>query len=261
MKAMKNHLIIIEYDGSCFHGWQIQPNARTVQGEIEKVLSNICNEEIHVNGTSRTDSGVHAYYQAASFCGNFGIPTERIPIAANNLLEDAKIISAEEKPIDFHARFDSKGKTYLYKISISKQPDIFQRNYRYQLIESPDTSKMKEAGSLLIGTHDFATFMSAGGSEPESTVRTITGVDIKQFNTNDSKGRAQEEIEIRVTGNGFLYNMVRIIVGTLVDVGYGKIQFDKIEGIIKSCNRENAGHTAPASGLYLEKIYWQDLKG
>lgn len=258
---MKNNLIIIEYDGSGFHGWQIQPNARTVQGEIEKVLSLVCNEEIHVNGTSRTDAGVHAYCQAATFAGNFGIPTDRIPIAANNLLKDVKIISAEEKPLDFHARFDSKGKTYLYKISVSKEPDIFQRNYRYQLNESPDTSKMIEAGSFLIGKHDFATFMSAGGNEPDSTVRTITNVDINRIDTIDSKGKTQEEIEIRVTGDGFLYNMVRIIVGTLVDVGYGKIPSDKIKDIILSCKRENAGHTAPASGLYLEKIFWEDLKG
>ena len=261
MKEMKNHLIIIEYDGSCFHGWQIQPNARTVQGELEKALSHICNMEIHVNGTSRTDAGVHAYHQAASFCGNFGIPVERIPVAANNLLEDVKILSAEEKPLDFHARFDSKGKTYLYRISIAKELDIFQRNYRYQLNESPDTSKMIEAGTLLIGTHDFATFMSAGGNEPVSTVRTITDVDIKRFETKNTKGNMQEEIEIRVTGDGFLYNMVRIIVGTLVDVGFGKISTSEMEEIIKSCKRENAGHTAPACGLYLEKIFWEDLKG
>ena len=258
---MKNHLIIIEYDGTNFHGWQIQPNARTVQGELEKALSIVCNEEIHINGTSRTDAGVHAYGQAASFSGSFGIPVERIPIAANNLLYDAKIKSAEEKPLDFHARFDAKGKTYRYRISFAKEPDIFQTNYRYQLIESPDTSKMIEAGSLLVGTKDFASFMTAGGSEPESTVRTITSVGIKRFDAIDSKGKKQEEIEIRVTGDGFLYNMVRIIVGTLIDVGYGKIHSDKMEEIIYSCKRENAGHTAPANGLFLEKIFWEDLKG
>ena len=258
---MKNHLIIIEYDGSEFHGWQIQPNARTVQGELESVLSVVCNEKVSLNGTSRTDAGVHAFGQAASFMGDFGIPSDRISIAANNLLKDVKIVSVEEKPLDFHARFDSKGKTYLYRIEVSEKPDIFLRNYRYQLIEPPDTSNIIEAATFLTGTHDYAAFKAAGGNEPATTIRTITAIDVKQFDASDTMGRPKKELEIRVTGDGFLYNMVRIIVGTLVEVGYGKILPNEIEKILLSGKREDAGHTAPASGLYLEKIYWDDLRG
>ena len=258
---MRNNLIIVEYDGSEFHGWQIQPNARTVQGELESALSIVCNEKISINGTSRTDAGVHAYGQAASFTGDFGIPTDRIAIAANNILKDVKIVNVEEKPLGFHARFDAKGKTYLYRIEISDTPDIFQRNYRYQLIEQPDTSNIIEAASFIVGTHDFAAFRSAGGNETETTIRTITGINVHQFDAFDSRGRQKKELEIRVTGDGFLYNMVRIIVGTLVDVGYGKIPPSEVEKILLIGKRESAGHTAPASGLYLERIYWDELRG
>lgn len=249
----------IEYDGSGFHGWQIQPNVRTVQGAVEDALCTALGQEIHVHGTSRTDAGVHAYGQCASFSGDFGIPAERIPIAVSNLLDDARIVSAQDVPCGFHARYSAMGKTYLYRISLSEAPDIFLRNYRYQLNDGLDTGKMVEALKQFEGMHDFNAFRSAGGKEPETTVRTIHEAALEERQTEDSRGMPVREIEIRVTGDGFLYNMVRILVGTLVNVGRGRIAPEDISGIIKSGDRTKAGHTAPPQGLWLEQVYFSPI--
>ena len=245
---MRNVLLKIEYDGSGFHGWQIQPGLRTVQGYLQEVLSFICSEEVKIEGTSRTDAGVHAYGQMATVRGNFQIPADRIPIAANNIMEDVRIVSSEEMSEDFHARFNSLGKTYEYIIDTRKTPDIFSRKYAFMLKESLNISNMKEGVKYIIGKNDFACFQSAGGNPTETTVRTVYGVEITE--------NANEEISIEVTGDGFLYNMVRIIVGTLIDVGKGKKAPAEIEKIIESKKRENAGPTAPACGLYLKEVYY-----
>lgn len=253
----KNILLTIEYDGSEFCGWQIQPNVRTAQGELEKVLSKLCNEQISVNGTSRTDAGVHALGQRASFRGDFGIPTERIALAANNLLSggmnalnrvgDIRIVRAEEVPWDFHARFNAKGKMYRYVIRNTDEVDIFRRNYCYQIRELLDLESMKKAAKYILGTHDFQCFQAAGGQKRETTVRTVYSLDISKDGDN---------IQIDIKGDGFLYNMVRIIVGTLVEVGEKKISPEEIKKIIESKDRQNAGHTAPAAGLYLMEVYY-----
>ncbi|MBQ6608486.1 MAG: tRNA pseudouridine(38-40) synthase TruA [Firmicutes bacterium] len=252
----KNFLIKIAYDGSCFSGWQRQPDKRTVQGTLEEALKVFTGTEIKLNGTSRTDAGVHALGQCASFKGDFGIPADGLMRAVNNLLAggmnkknpvgDCEILSIEEMPMDFHARFDCKGKTYRYVI-YSGEKDIFRRNYAYWMPQLPDVERMREAAAYLLGTHDFAAFQSSGGNERETTVRTISDVKIME---NDG------DIWIEVTGDGFLYNMVRIITGTLAEIGTGKKKPAEMKEIIESLDRARAGHTAPAEGLYLKEIYF-----
>ena len=256
----RNILLTIQYDGTNFSGWQRQPNARTVQGEIEAVLSKICGSHTQINGTSRTDAGVHALGQRASFKGEFGIPTDRIQIAANNMLAasvgtprqcaDVRITKVEEVPSDFHARFDCKGKTYRYILRYGSEADVFRRNYAYQIKGGLDVGAMAAAAKHIVGTHDFACFQAAGGTPRETTVRTIFNLQVLP--------KCEDELWIEITGDGFLYNMVRIIVGTLVEVGQGKRAADSLKNVIASEDRRQAGHTAPAEGLYLLEIYYED---
>ncbi|MBR6473810.1 MAG: tRNA pseudouridine(38-40) synthase TruA [Firmicutes bacterium] len=256
----KNFLLKIAYDGSCFSGWQKQPDKRTVQGTLEDTLSAFTGIQIKLNGTSRTDAGVHALGQCASFSGEFSIPPEGLMKAANDRLSggmnrknnvgDVEILSIEEMPPDFHARFDCKGKTYRYVINSSPERDIFRRNYCYWIPERLDTDAMRLAAGYIIGEHDFKAFQASGGTERETTVRTIT--DVSVF-TSDEKA---DDVIIEVTGDGFLYNMVRIITGTLVEVGLGKRTPESVRDTIESEDRARAGHTAPAEGLYLKEIYY-----
>ncbi|MDR3224748.1 MAG: tRNA pseudouridine synthase A [Clostridiales Family XIII bacterium] len=229
--------------------------ARTVQGTLEQALSRVCGEAIRLHGTSRTDAGVHALGQAASFKGGFGIPTDRIPMAVNHLLEDVRVLTAVDMPERFHARFDAKGKTYLYRIASAS--DIFLRNYRYLLNESLDECKMEQAAKHLIGTYDFAAFRTMGGAGKDDTVRTISNISVAGWDATDTKGVPMRETEIRVTGKSFMYNMVRIIAGTLIDVGLGKRTPADMARILASKDRVMAGHTAPAAGLYLENVYFE----
>ncbi|MDO4860289.1 MAG: tRNA pseudouridine(38-40) synthase TruA [Bacillota bacterium] len=277
----KNILLTIEYDGSVFHGWQRQPEALTVQGMLEEALSTVCGKPVEINGTSRTDAGVHAYGQRASFKGDFGIPTERIAYAVNNaLLSDkwgeaagaVRVLKAENVSSDFHARFDSKGKTYVYKIYNMPEMDVFRRNYCYHIPDELDIEAMRKAAKLIEGTHDFKCFEAAGGQERETTVRTISGITVERGNRTGSGaeragdgsgveraegGRGEDGyVNIRVNGDGFLYNMVRIITGTLAEVGLGKRSPEEMTEIIEGKDRTKAGHTAPPQGLYLEQIYY-----
>lgn len=246
----------IEYDGTNFHGWQRQPDKRTVQGELERALSEICGVPVTVNGTSRTDAGVHAYGQRAGFCGDFGIPTDRIALAANNYLAggmnnrkpaDVRIKAVEEMPLGFHARFDAKGKKYLYKLSTAKEPDIFARNYCYQLGAGLDVDKMRAGAEFIVGTHDFKCFQASGGEEKETTVRTVSELSLSEEGDN---------IFLEISGDGFLYNMVRIITGTLVEAGMGKRTPQSVKEAIDGKERALAGHTAPPQGLYLKEVYY-----
>ena len=253
---MNNILLKIAYDGSGFHGWQKQPGVRTVQGELEEKLDAVLRSPVTLEGTSRTDAGVHALGQCATLRGDFGIPTERIPIAVNNLLSDVCILSAEEKPDGFHARFDAVAKTYAYRFAVKPQNEIFLRNYACLLAKSPNIDNMSEAASYMAGTHDFACFQAAGGTERESTVRTIFRISITAGTGKDPAGACYDTVEAEVTGDGFLYNMVRIIAGTLIEAGSGKIAPKDIAGIIAAKDRAKAGPTAPAEGLYLKKVYY-----
>ncbi|HVI43064.1 MAG TPA: tRNA pseudouridine(38-40) synthase TruA [Anaerovoracaceae bacterium] len=261
---MKNVLLTIAYDGTDFCGWQKQPDQRSVQGEVERALSIVCAKPIRINGTSRTDAGVHAYGQRASFLAEFSIPTEKIPMVANGIFAsavseksrkasgDVAILTAEEMPVDFHARFDTIGKKYIYKINNSQKPDPFQRNYCYQIARVLDIDAMKQAAIHLIGTKDFKCFQAAGGKELESTVRTIHSARLVALENKD--------IGFEIIGDGFLYNMVRIIAGTLVDVGLGRKTPDELPDIIKNKNRQLAGHTAPPQGLYLAEVFYEEKK-
>ena len=254
----RNLLLTIEYDGSEFSGWQRQPERRTVQGELERVLSKVCGVPIQINGTSRTDAGVHALGQRASFVLESGIPTDKVKLAANNILAggknlasqvgDVRILHVEEMSEDFHARFDSKGKKYRYIIDNGEDQNIFRRKYCYQIQKPLDVDAMKEAAKHIVGTHDFASFQSAGGQERETTVRTVFGLDVF---------RNGQDVVIEIAGDGFLYNMVRIITGTLVEVGLGKRKAEDLVEIIKSADRTKAGHKAPAEGLYLVEVYYE----
>lgn len=252
----RNILLKIQYDGTGFHGWQRQPGLRTVQGEIERVMSTLCACDIAVNGTSRTDAGVHALMQCASFKGDFSIPCDRMVLAANNLLAgginslkagDVKILSAEEMADDFHARFSCTGKKYIYRIRAGQDIDIFRRNFCWQMRDKLNTDLMNQAAEYVVGTHDFKCFQAAGGEEKETTVRTVHSLRITEEG---------DEIRLQIEGDGFLYNMVRIITGTLVEIGRGRMAPEYMKEIIESEDRTKAGPTAPPQGLYLAEIYY-----
>ena len=253
---MSNILLKIAYDGSGFHGWQKQPGVRTVQGVLEEKLETVIGAPVQIEGTSRTDAGVHALGQQATLRGDFGIPTERVPVAVNNLLEDIRVISAEEKPEGFHARFDALGKTYVYRFAIAHSDEIFLRNYAYLLAKRPNIGNMSEAAEYIEGTHDFTCFKAAGGAEPESAVRTVFGFRVVAGTGTTPAGISYETIDVEVTGDGFLYNMVRIIAGTLLEAGFEKIGPKDIPGIIASKDRALAGPTARPQGLYLKEVYY-----
>jgi len=259
--AVKNILLKIAYDGSGFHGWARQPGLRTVQGVLEETLGTLLGAPVSLEGTSRTDAGVHALSQYATLRGDFHIPAGRIPPAANNRLSDACILSAEEKPKGFHARFSAIGKKYLYRFAIAPETQkaaVFLRNYAYLLAKRPNVDNMVEAAGKIVGTHDFASFQAAGGALRETTVRTVFGINIKETACYEPSGSSYEAIEAEVTGNGFLYRMVRIIAGTLLDVGFGKLSPNDIDGIIASKDRAGAGQTAPPQGLYLKEVFFNN---
>ena len=253
---MRNILLTIAYDGTNFCGWQRQTDFRTVQGELENALSVAAGHPVTIEGCSRTDSGVHANGQQATLIlEDGGIPTENIPRAANDILAfdklegigDIKILSAKEMPEGFHARHDAKGKRYIYKICNAPDKSPFRRTMFYQVAKPLDIEVMKKAAESIVGTHDFKSFETSGSTVYETTVRTVYKLDILKDG---------DMVTISIEGDGFLYNMVRIIVGTLVEVGLHKLNADDIEKIIESKDRGNAGHTAPPQGLYLDEVFY-----
>lgn len=250
---MRNIKLIIEYDGKDFNGWQKQPNKLNIQGEIEKAIERITGEKVDLMASGRTDAGVHAIGQVANFKTNSNIPIEKIPIALNTNLKKSIIIkSAEEVEERFHSRLNCKRKTYRYIINNSKYGTAIYRNLETHIPMKLNIKKMQEAVKYFEGEHDFKAF-KASGTSSKSSVRTIYKAEVIQ--------KENEKIYIELTGSGFLYNMVRIISGTLVDVGLGKIEPEEIENIIKSQKRENAGKTLPPQGLYLVKVeYWFQIQ-
>ena len=246
---MRNIKLTIEYDGKEFNGWQKQPKQLNIQGTIEKAIQQITGEEVELMASGRTDSGVHALGQVANFKTNSNIPIEKIPIAINsNLKKSILIKSAEEVDERFHSRLTCKRKTYRYVINNSKYGTAIYRNLETHIPVKLNVEKMKEAIKYFEGEHDFKAFKSSGTSS-KSSIRTIYKAEIIK--------KENDRIWIELTGNGFLYNMVRIIVGTLVDVGLGKIDPEAIPSIIKSKKRENAGKTLPPQGLYLVKVDYE----
>lgn len=246
---MRNIKLIIEYDGKDFNGWQKQPNKLNIQGTIEQAINSITGEEVQLNASGRTDAGVHALGQVANFKTNSNIPIEKMAIAINSRLKKSIVIkSAEEVDDRFHSRLSCKRKTYRYVINNSYQGTAIYRNLECYIPIKLDVEKMKEAAKYFEGEHDFKAF-KASGTSSKSSVRKIYKAEVY----SDS-----QKIFIELTGNGFLYNMVRIISGTLVDVGMGKIEPKEIPNIIKSQKRENAGKTLPAHGLYLVEVNYDD---
>jgi len=244
---MKNIKLTIAYDGTNYCGWQRQINGRTVQGEIEKALKKIMKKEITIHGSGRTDAGVHGLGQVASFKEDFSIPVDKIPKVINRVLpEDIVITSAVEMDFDFHARYHAKGKKYTYKIYNDKIRNPLYKNYSYFYERDVDIQRLIEASKYFIGEHDFKAFRTKGSSTT-STIREIYSIDIH---------KEDKMIIIEYSGNGFLYNMVRIITGTLLDVNIGKIDMNKLPEIIESGIRRRAGHKAPAQGLYLDEVYY-----
>lgn len=242
---MKKILLTIAYDGTRYFGWQRQENFITVEGEVEKALSKLFNANVELRGASRTDTGVHALGQRATFEISTTIPTCRLPYAINNILpDDIRVHKAEEVSAKFHPQYDAKNKTYRYKIynDLFKNPIL--NNYTWHIHNNLDMDKIKEASKHIIGKYNFSAFC-ASGSTTKTKVRTVYCLDIY---------KEENLIFIDINGDGFLYNMVRIIAGTLVYVGIGKIDPNEIPEIIESLDRTKAGKTAPPQGLTLMKI-------
>ena len=243
---MRNIKLTIEYDGKEFNGWQKQPNRLNIQGTIEQAIKNITGEGVDLTASGRTDAGVHAFGQVANFKTNSNLPIDKISIALNSNLKKAiRILKAEEVDERFHSRLTCKKKTYRYVINNSEFSSAIYRNLETHIPQKLNIEKMKEAVKYFEGEHDFKSFKSSGTSS-KSSVRVIyKGEVIKQPNNR---------IFIELTGNGFLYNMVRIIAGTLVEVGLEKIEPKEITNIIEAQDRTLAGKTLPPNGLYLLNV-------
>ena len=246
---MRNIKLTIEYDGKDFNGWQKQPNKLNIQGEIERAIENVTGEKVKLIASGRTDAGVHALGQVANFKTNSKMAIEKIPIAINSQVKKSiRIKNAEEVDENFHSRFNCKRKTYRYVIDNSKYGTAIYRNISYHMPIKLNVEEMKKAIKYFEGKHDFKAFKSSGTSS-KSSVRTIYSAQILVEGDN---------IGIDLTGNGFLYNMVRIIAGTLVDVGLGKIKAEDIPKIIEGKDRTKAGKTLPPQGLMLIKVDYEE---
>jgi tRNA pseudouridine38-40 synthase len=248
---MKKVKIVVAYDGTDFSGFQKQPGMRTVQGTLEETLFRLTGERIEIHGSGRTDAGVHALGQVCHFTTHHPIPPDKYAYILRRMLpNDLIVYSSEEVPLDFHARKSAHWKTYRYQITTRLVPNLFTRRFRTHWPEKVNLDRMKEAADYLIGTHDFTSFCSPK-TPIEDKVRTLYQLDIYP----DDEGYILE-----VTGNGFLYNMVRILVGTLVQVGKGRLHPSEIETILEAKDRQTAGPTAPPEGLILLEVGYAPWK-
>jgi tRNA pseudouridine38-40 synthase len=244
---VKRVLLTIAYDGTNYHGWQIQKNAVTVQQVLCEALEKMLGKTFDVTGTSRTDAGVHAREFTCHIDCDDNIPEKAFVRGLNSFLPpDIAVKDCIEVANDFHARYNAKGKTYKYYIYNSNEKDPFKMRYSWQIERKLDVKLMNEFASKLVGTHDFYAFSSSGRTV-EDTVRTISECYVTKEN---------DDIVLTVTANGFLYNMVRIIVGTAVEVSDKRIKVEDIPEILSSKKRELAGVTAPPQGLFLEKVHY-----
>ena len=243
---MKRRICLtVAYDGTAYCGWQVQKNGRTIEEELNRAITELTGEETQVTGASRTDAGVHGLGNIAVFDTHFQIRAEKFPYALNQRLpEDIRVRGAKEVESNFHPRKCRSRKTYEYHILNAAFPDPVRRLYAYFTYTPLDVGRMRQAAAYLVGEHDFASFCSAGSSA-DTTVRTIYDLDIEQDG---------EEITVRISGSGFLYNMVRIIAGTLMDIGKGRMEPEDMQEILQARDRTTAGSTAPAHGLVLVGI-------
>ncbi len=240
--------LTVAYDGTNYHGWQVQKNGVTIEGELNRCLSELLQEPIEVVGASRTDAGVHALGNVAVFDTESRMPAEKISYALNQRLpEDIRIQRSEEVPADWHPRRCASRKTYEYRIYRGEFPMPTKRLYSLFTYHPLDVELMRQAASFLVGEHDFKSFCQAG-TQAETTTRTIYRLDVEEQGA---------ELVIRVCGSGFLYNMVRIIAGTLMEVGQGKRTPAAMEDVLSAKNRGAAGATAPAHGLTLVKYEFE----
>lgn len=245
---MKNYKITIQYDGSRYKGWQVQKSTdMTIQGKIQSVLEEMTGQPVEVIGSGRTDAGVHAFGQVANFHIPEGYAEAEILDYLNHYLPmDIAVIDIEEVDERFHARYNAVSKTYFYRIHTSNIHKVFERKYMYTYTDPLDIDKMKEAAKLMTGTHDFMAFCG-NKKMKKSTVRTVTDIIIEE---------KKNEIHISYTGDGFLQNMIRIMTGTLIEVGNGTKQPEDIVKILESKDRQNAGYTVPAEGLALKQVVY-----
>ncbi|WP_053361337.1 tRNA pseudouridine(38-40) synthase TruA [Bacillus sp. FJAT-27251] len=238
----------VSYDGTAYSGFQVQPEKRTVQSEIEAALAKLHKGvRIKITGSGRTDAGVHAKGQVIHFDTPLNLPEEKWPVALNSLLPgDIAVLKAEKAESGFHARYDAIGKEYRYYILRSRQRDPFLRSHAYQYSFPLDIGRMREGAGYLLGTHDFTSFCAAK-TEVEDKVRTLTAVEFLEEGSL---------LVIRFAGNGFLYNMVRILTGTLLETGRGDREPKELREILAKKDRTAAGKTAPGHGLYLWEVFY-----
>lgn len=245
---MKRIRLWVSYDGTDYRGWQLQPGEPTIEGHLNRALSELFQTPVQVIGASRTDSGVHAKSNVAVFDTDTRMPADKICYAVNQRLpEDIRVWKSEEVPSDFHPRHCDVNKTYEYRIHQARIPDPMKTRYAFHTYLPLDVEKMKEAAEDLVGMHDFASFCAAG-SQAATTVRCILSAEVFK--------ESEDMIVIRVCGTGFLYNMVRIIAGTLLEIGAGRKSPDAIPEILECTDRSKAGQTAPPQGLCLMEIQY-----
>lgn len=243
---MRNIKFTVSYDGTRYNGWQRQDNTdNTIQGKLEQLLSRMTGENVEIDGSGRTDGGVHAHGQVANFHTNATMTTEEMMQYMNTYLPmDIAVLDVKDASERFHSRLNVKRKTYCYHIWNSSVPNVFERKYSYQVSEKLNLEAMKEAAAYLLGTHDFKAFC-ARKKMKKSTVRMMESI---EFEKNG------DMLLITYKGNGFLYNMVRILTGTLIEVGRGERSSLSVKEALESKSRDKAGFTAPAQGLFLEKV-------
>lgn len=267
-EGWRNIALITEFDGSNFSGWQRQEDhIRTAQGTLEKALEAICGHPITLYSSSRTDAGVHALGHVSNFRTNSRIPVGRIPLAASSKLPDDLVVrEAREAFGAFNARYHAKAKTYSYYIWNARRPSAILGRYSYHEPVPLDLTKMQEAAKDLLGFHDFTAFKAAGG-QTKTSGRELYQVEVEEVDRQGGLGLSsfnnREDgrlIRVIVTGSGFLYNMMRIIAGTLLYIGLGKIAVDQIPAILASQDREQAGKTLPAHGLILDEVFFENLE-
>lgn len=250
---MKNYKITVSYDGTRYKGWQVLKSTdATIQGKLQMVLSALAGHPVEVIGSGRTDAGVHAIGQVANFYLEEHFSAEEIFEDLNrHLPEDIAVTKIEEAGERFHSRYQAVEKTYCYRIRTSPVPNVFERRFVYQYGKPLDIEKMRQAAQCFVGTHDFASFCGNRHMK-KSTVRTIFSVDLL---------KKDGEIEIWYRGNGFLQNMVRILTGTLIEVGRGEREPESMQALLEAKERAQAGYTAPPQGLRLEKVTYETMDG
>lgn len=251
---VRNIRFVVSYDGTAYSGFQTQPSGNTIQDQLEAAIRMLTGEEVKLTASGRTDAGVHARGQVCNFHTHSSIPVERWSLALNSRLpKDIVVVGADEVPYEFHARKSAKRKTYRYTIRTGRFPDVFQRAFQFHHPARLDAAAMREAIECLEGEHDFTSFCSVK-TEAESHVRTIYEANLEDIPESGETAHPAGLLRISITGNGFLYNMVRIIVGTLIEIGEGKRPSSEMRDILLAKERDRAGPTAVAHGLMLWRV-------